>query len=449
MTERSDEKAPGGIRGALSRMLPVHGSLHQRISAAMTLYAICVVLLIGGISYVSVDFLIRKNMRLSMQSNTQHQVDKLSYSLDSLQQSLYYLSSNTLLINAIVDTSGSRAYIDSFVKSYRPGGHESIRLTLCDFQGSPIASNLPMPIPYNSRDLLLQTVEKGSAYTTVLDRNGSDNGVWLLLAYPVVWEMTHRPEGILVAEFPVGEMVDANLFALGDNGTGFRLMSGDQALYSKNFVDRLGLHRFDVPLHTAAPMNALRLSMQIVNLRNISLWWMIPIYAVTGGILLMLTAILARQIAFNATSQLRALGEIARGIAESGSLESRAEVAGPDDVKALASTFNAMIDRVRASKEDLERRVQERTAELSIANEDLNRLNRERELAIDRLREALDKISTLRGMLPICSTCKKIRDDKGYWNQIEVYISEHTEADFSHGICPDCARKLYGDLLDK
>ena len=58
------------------------------------------------------------------------------------------------------------------------------------------------------------------------------------------------------------------------------------------------------------------------------------------------------------------------------------------------------------------------------------------------IESALIKIKTLSGLLPICATCKKIRDDKGYWNQIESYIHEHTEADFSHGLCPDCAEKF-------
>ena len=53
---------------------------------------------------------------------------------------------------------------------------------------------------------------------------------------------------------------------------------------------------------------------------------------------------------------------------------------------------------------------------------------------------------TLKGFLPICATCKKIRDDQGYWNQIESYIKDHSEAEFSHGICPDCAKKLYPDM---
>jgi CheY-like chemotaxis protein len=64
------------------------------------------------------------------------------------------------------------------------------------------------------------------------------------------------------------------------------------------------------------------------------------------------------------------------------------------------------------------------------------------------LQAALAKITTLSGLLPICASCKKIRDDKGYWNQIEVYISDHSEAEFSHGVCPECARKLYPDFYD-
>ena len=59
---------------------------------------------------------------------------------------------------------------------------------------------------------------------------------------------------------------------------------------------------------------------------------------------------------------------------------------------------------------------------------------------------AVSELKILSGLLPICASCKKVRDDKGYWNQIESYLKAHTEAEFSHGICPDCAKKLYPDL---
>jgi DNA-binding NtrC family response regulator len=62
---------------------------------------------------------------------------------------------------------------------------------------------------------------------------------------------------------------------------------------------------------------------------------------------------------------------------------------------------------------------------------------------ISQLQEALAKVKQLSGLLPMCASCKKIRDDNGYWNQLEAYISDHSEADFSHGICPECVKKLY------
>jgi PAS domain S-box-containing protein len=68
----------------------------------------------------------------------------------------------------------------------------------------------------------------------------------------------------------------------------------------------------------------------------------------------------------------------------------------------------------------------------------------ERERMIDELKEALANVKTLRGLIPICASCKKIRDDKGYWSQVEVYVRDRSEAEFSHGICPDCMKKLYG-----
>ena len=81
-----------------------------------------------------------------------------------------------------------------------------------------------------------------------------------------------------------------------------------------------------------------------------------------------------------------------------------------------------------------------------IKNMLINEEKNEREKIITELKEAMSKIKTLSGMLPICASCKKIRKDDGYWQQIESYVKDHSEADFSHGICPDCAKKLYPEL---
>ena len=71
------------------------------------------------------------------------------------------------------------------------------------------------------------------------------------------------------------------------------------------------------------------------------------------------------------------------------------------------------------------------------------RAEAERERLVAEREKALSEIKTLSGLLPICASCKKIRDDQGYWNQIEIYIRSHSEAEFSHGLCPDCAHRLY------
>jgi hypothetical protein len=68
--------------------------------------------------------------------------------------------------------------------------------------------------------------------------------------------------------------------------------------------------------------------------------------------------------------------------------------------------------------------VAERTAELHAQNR--------------KLSEAMAKVRTLKGLVPICAACKKIRDDAGFWHQLETYVHDHTEAEFSHGLCPDC-----------
>ncbi len=83
--------------------------------------------------------------------------------------------------------------------------------------------------------------------------------------------------------------------------------------------------------------------------------------------------------------------------------------------------------------EQLEVKVKERTSELEKKNNELE--------------EALSQVKLLSGMLPICSSCKKIRNDHGTWVQIEQYIGTHSEAEFTHGLCPECAKKLYPDIL--
>lgn len=121
--------------------------------------------------------------------------------------------------------------------------------------------------------------------------------------------------------------------------------------------------------------------------------------------------------------------------------------------------YNSLMDSIRA--------LSKRTATLQQTNEELQKeISRRKEIEeelrnyethleemVDQrtteLQLALANVKMLTGMLPICASCKNIRDDEGYWHQVEVYIRSHSEAEFSHGICPDCAVKLYPELVLK
>jgi methyl-accepting chemotaxis protein len=123
------------------------------------------------------------------------------------------------------------------------------------------------------------------------------------------------------------------------------------------------------------------------------------------------------------------------------------------ELKSLSIAFNSMTSRLlendsirkkaeeglQQAHEQLEQKVEERTSELLIANNDLKNEIYQRE-------EAESEVKVLNGLLPICSHCKKIRDDKGYWTKIEEYIEEKSEAEFSHSICRDCAKEHYPDI---
>ncbi len=89
----------------------------------------------------------------------------------------------------------------------------------------------------------------------------------------------------------------------------------------------------------------------------------------------------------------------------------------------------------------------ENCAENILLEKKIQQQNKEKDELIAKLQEALDNVKKLSGLLPICSSCKKIRNDDGYWKQIEGYISEHSEAVFTHGLCPDCMKELYPNLI--
>lgn len=175
---------------------------------------------------------------------------------------------------------------------------------------------------------------------------------------------------------------------------------------------------------------------------------------ISALVCLVVFILLERQIIGPVTGLARCVANIGT----SGDAAQRVPMVGTAEIRTLAKNINDMLANLSLYHVELE----SRRKLLSLQNEEIMQTNdelaqeikerkameEEREKLIAELQEALVQVKQLSGFLPICASCKKIRDDKGYWSQIEEYIRSHSEATFSHSICPDCAKKLYGDLLD-
>lgn len=135
-----------------------------------------------------------------------------------------------------------------------------------------------------------------------------------------------------------------------------------------------------------------------------------------------------------------------------GNLSLKTEIRSKDEIGILSQAFDLMTHNLADSKVIREQKVKETTIaneQLQLEIEERKKLEIEREKLIRELQDALANIKILRGFLPICAWCKKIRDDKGYWNQIEVYIGDHSMAEFTHSICPECAKKFSDEINNK
>ncbi len=113
-----------------------------------------------------------------------------------------------------------------------------------------------------------------------------------------------------------------------------------------------------------------------------------------------------------------------------------------DEFENLIEAFNTMSDGLGLARGQAEKAI----AQLSDARDNLETRVRER---TRELEQALEKVQVLSVMLPICCSCKKIRNDQGYWQRVEQFMELHTSARFTHGLCPECAVLLYVDILSK
>jgi hypothetical protein len=164
------------------------------------------------------------------------------------------------------------------------------------------------------------------------------------------------------------------------------------------------------------------------------------VYTILGLLGFVFTAILAHTGQMMHTASLRALEFGIRNEALSSFLS---------EEKAKEEKLNAQLQQEIAERTRSQEELRLRNQELERLNTQLTTTKNNLESANKELERAIVNIKQLSGMLPICASCKKIRNDKGYWEQIEAYIRDHSEVEFSHSICPECTEKLYPDYFHK
>ncbi len=222
------------------------------------------------------------------------------------------------------------------------------------------------------------------------------------------------PAGLVLAHtFSAGfprELVKANRISVGPDGVGIRELTTEQGAIIDIAVPLLRgtLGEVRVGLSEEQVQGDVR---EIVNL----LLWLIGGVLVVGWAAAVIFDLLITRPILRLLAVVKA---VERGE------EKRSDLRTSDEIGSLGRAF----DRMVAKRSRSEQQKEELIAELQIA---------------------LDEINALQGIIPICASCKKIRDDQGYWGQVESFIRKHTRVDLSHGICPECAEKLYPQFYKK
>jgi hypothetical protein len=111
----------------------------------------------------------------------------------------------------------------------------------------------------------------------------------------------------------------------------------------------------------------------------------------------------------------------------------------------IVTTLRKTEKALKEAYDFLELKVKERTAQLEEEIQERKQAEAQKEQLVVELQKALNEVKTLRGILPFCSFCKKVRNDEGYWEQVDIYIHQHSDADISHGVCPNCMKEHYSE----
>jgi PAS domain S-box-containing protein len=352
-------------------------SITSRISRAAFLMTMAVVLILGSGSYFFTRHTIKAQIEKTLTFEAAMINNRLEIRLENIHNDIRNMSTNLVVVNALLDSAGREMYVEPFFNSYRTQHNLSFLLTLCDFQGHPLISSQGKEKfkSYTDATLLNQIITNQQPFVHL--ENDGDKTT-LLIAYPVFYAATGMAEGILAIETPLNTLIEFALPHVHNNSETFYKLSGTQGeiwitckTISPSFLSTTA------KLQLSAPLDQLDLSLTVAQTTKYAystLTRLTFIYLTVGVIVLLLVTVTSIITGKRLTAPLINLTQLANQIAREDILDQQLPpvITSRDEITQLATAFDTMLDRLRESRQTLETRVTERTCELANTSQILN-----------------------------------------------------------------------------
>jgi two-component sensor histidine kinase/HAMP domain-containing protein len=342
---------------------------NQATLGAVTL-ALAVATVLGGTTFVAVRTLVARNIAAGLEGQARLVEQKLLLDLKLVTQDLADLAENSFVANGLVDSMGRDTYLLPFLREHRLPVRSVVAVVLCDFRGTPIASNLLVPATLvgamrGPREVL----STGRSHSEVV--NGPA-GVQLLLSQPVVFPPTGQTEGVIVLLIDMSRMLAEAKALLGPEAVVGLTVNGMAVGAGSAAAPIEGVTRW---LATADPLGGMRFGLTVGTSLSAQapLRWVALAYLGIGLATVVVVVRAARAMARRLAAPIEALSAAASRVAAGGEMGAAAAEGRTDEVGALTAAFTAMVSRLRASHEELEARVRDRTAELQKREQELQR----------------------------------------------------------------------------
>jgi two-component sensor histidine kinase/HAMP domain-containing protein len=347
-------------------------SISNQITAAAVSLTLAVATVIGATTFVAVRSLVARNIAAALESQARLVEQKLVLDLNLAVRDLADLADNSFIANGLVDSQGRDTYLLPFLREHRLPVASRARLVLCDFKGTPIASNQGAA-PTLGRDVRgpLAVLASAKPYAEVVEGPAA---VQLVVSYPVVFPPTAQTEGVIVFDMDLAALLASASSILGGevvatltvNGRPIR--GGDDAReITQSSVSR--------PLPLPEPLAGLGFGLVVGTRAQVHapLRWVLVAYLLIGLATAVVVLQSSRRMARRLAAPIEALSQTAARVAAGGDLGAGVPVGGVDEVGTLASAIGDMLGKIRISQEELEGRVRERTAELQRREKELQR----------------------------------------------------------------------------